>query len=182
MSLTTLKVEPGISSASVKNIPETWDRAWFRRFIRDFLMGGDVRNAIAGTGITITGNLASPFATISATGGGGGTQGYLGTFITNAPASGVINNFAPAGFGAGVGRLDVDTTAGNVELTGLTAGTDGQLLNVRNTGANNLILDSLNGGSAAANQFELPGQMYIPQYDSILLCYYGGAINKWVMA
>lgn len=72
MPLTILKVPPGISSGAVKNIPDKWDAAWFRRFITNFLQGGDVRNATAGTGITIAGNLASPFATISATGGSGG--------------------------------------------------------------------------------------------------------------
>lgn len=119
----------------------------------------------------------------AAGGGGGGTTGYLGTYVTTAPTAGVHNDFAIAGFGAGVGRADIDTTAGDVELTGLAAGTDGQLLNVRNIGANNLILDPLNAGSAGANQFQLPGQLYVaPQYEAILLCYYGGAINKWCMA
>lgn len=115
-------------------------------------------------------------------GGGGVKQGYLGSYIASAPATGVYNNYTPAGFSATVGRLDIDTTSGNVELTGLVAGADGQLLNVSNIGANALILDPLNGGSIAANQFRLPGQMYIsPQYDSIFLCYYGGAVNKWVL-
>ncbi len=88
MALTTLKVEPGISSASVKNIPTAWDAAWFRRFISNFLMGGDVRNAIAGPGITITGNLASPFATISAGAGSGVSQIIAGTNISITPAGG----------------------------------------------------------------------------------------------
>jgi hypothetical protein len=72
MPLNILKVPPGLSSGMVKNIPDKWDAAWFRRFITNFLMGADVRNATAGTGITITGGLSSPFATISSTSSGGG--------------------------------------------------------------------------------------------------------------
>ena len=89
MATTALKVEPGISSASVKTIPKEWDAAWFRRFIANFLMGGDVRNAIAGSGITITGNLASPFATISAAGGGGGALTKITEQVLVAPAASV---------------------------------------------------------------------------------------------
>lgn len=114
--------------------------------------------------------------------GGTAKQGYLGSYISVTPSAGIHANFAPAGFSPTVGRLDIDTSAGNVELTGLVAEADGQLLNVSNIGPNALILDPLNAGSVAANQFRLPGQMYIsPQYDSILLCYYAGAINKWVL-
>jgi hypothetical protein len=102
MALTTLKVPPGISSGSVKNIPEKWDAAWFRRFITNFMMGGDVRNAIAGTGITITGNLASPFATISSAGGSGVTQIVAGTNVTISPVGGTgavtINATGGGGF------------------------------------------------------------------------------------
>lgn len=114
--------------------------------------------------------------------GGGGGGGGVGTYLEDAPTAGVHNNYAPAGFGATVGRLDIDTTAGDVELTGLLAGNDAQLLIVTNIGANNLILDPLNAGSLAANQFRLVGQMYAAQYDAILLCYYAGSVNKWCMA
>lgn len=114
--------------------------------------------------------------------GGGGGGGGIGSYLEDAPTAGVHNNYNPTGFGSTVGRLDIDTTAGDVELTGLQAGTDGQLLIATNIGANNLILDPLNAGSSAGNQFRLVGQMYAAQYDAILLCYYGGTVNKWCMA
>jgi hypothetical protein len=63
--------KPGITSAAALSIPKDWNPAWFRGFINNLLKGADVRNAIAGTGITITGNISSPYATISSTGGGG---------------------------------------------------------------------------------------------------------------
>jgi hypothetical protein len=62
--------KPGITPASVLAIPKTWDGTWFRGFIGGQLTGADVRNAIAGPGITITGNLSTPYATISAGGAG----------------------------------------------------------------------------------------------------------------
>jgi len=45
-------------------IPDEWSAPWFARFIRDVLANADVRNAISGTGITITGTPDVP-ATIS---------------------------------------------------------------------------------------------------------------------
>lgn len=115
--------------------------------------------------------------------GGGGGGGGVGTYLLVSPAAGVYNDFDPTGFGTGVGRLDIDTTPGDVELTGLLAGTDAGLLIITNIGANNLILDPLNAASAAANRFRLPGQIYVsPQYEAMLLCYYGGTVNKWCMA
>lgn len=58
-------VKPGLTAGTIKTIPKTWDDHWFRRFIANFASGADVRNAIAGPGISITGNITSPFATIS---------------------------------------------------------------------------------------------------------------------
>jgi hypothetical protein len=112
-----------------------------------------------------------------APGGGGG--GGVGTYATSEPAAGIHNNFA---IGAGVGRYDIDTTLGNVELTGIVAGTDGQLLIVTNIGANILQLDSLNAGSLSANRMRLPGNMVLVQNNAQLLCYYGDSVNKWCQA
>src|ERR1700689_686399 len=71
-----LKTKPGINGANVLSIPKDWDATWFRKFINNSLKGADVRNAIEGPGITITGNISSPYATISSTGGTpGGTTG-----------------------------------------------------------------------------------------------------------
>jgi hypothetical protein len=76
MSAIVLTSKPGLQSVSALAIPKDWDQTWMKNFVSNVLKGGDVRNAIAGPGITITGNLASPYATISA--GGGGTVAFTG--------------------------------------------------------------------------------------------------------
>ena len=124
--------------------------------------------------------------TISAAGkrvwaaGGGGGSG-IGTYYSSAPAAGVYNDVALA---AGVGRWDIDTTAGNVEITGiaLSGVADADLLIVSNIGPNLVLLDSLDSGSSAANRMRLIGQIALPQYAPQLLCYYGGSVNKWCAA
>ncbi|HEU4611533.1 MAG TPA: hypothetical protein VFS15_05630, partial [Kofleriaceae bacterium] len=44
--------------------PREWDPAWFERFVREVLAKADVRNAVAGSGVSIEGN-SSDVATIS---------------------------------------------------------------------------------------------------------------------
>lgn len=56
--------KPGLTSASALSIPKDWDAAWFRGFINNLLKGGDVRNAVGSNGISVTGSIASPYATI----------------------------------------------------------------------------------------------------------------------
>jgi hypothetical protein len=65
---TPLKSKPGLTGATALSIPKTWDPKWFRGFISNMLKGADVRNAIGVDGITITGNISSPYATIGFTG------------------------------------------------------------------------------------------------------------------
>jgi hypothetical protein len=56
----------GISGAALANkIPEKWSAAWFQSFITTYLQNADIRNATAGPGVAITGNIATP-ATLSA--------------------------------------------------------------------------------------------------------------------
>jgi hypothetical protein len=70
---TNLKTKPGINGANVLSIPNTWDPNWFRHFINNSLKGADVRNAIGINGVTVTGNISSPYATISGSGASGVT-------------------------------------------------------------------------------------------------------------
>jgi hypothetical protein len=128
-----------------------------------------------GTVLTSNGPTAAP--TFQVPGAAGIST--LGPYLSVAPASGVSNNFNPGGAWPTIGRLDIDTTAGNVELTGLVAGSDGQMVLIRNTGANNLQLDDSNAGSAAANQFASNGNLVIFNKGRTLAVYYAGAINKW---
>lgn len=83
-----LKTKPGINGANVLAIPKDWDPVWFRHFVNNQLKGADVRNAVGAGGITISGNISSPYATIGFTGGGGVTQIIAGTNITISPPGG----------------------------------------------------------------------------------------------
>lgn len=103
--------------------------------------------------------------------------GYLGGFIADAShaAGGTVAGYQPTGFSATTGRVDILTNNGaTLTLSSLGAGTDGQLVNYTNTGPGLIIF------SAAGTR--LPGDMYVPQNDSLLLCYYAGAINNWCLA
>ncbi len=59
-----LATKPGINGANTLSIPTEWDATWFRKFIANSLKGADVRNAVGSGGISVTGNIASPYATI----------------------------------------------------------------------------------------------------------------------
>lgn len=107
--------------------------------------------------------------------------GGAGAYITYVAAAGASNNVNPAGFGAGVGRVDVDTSAGPASFTGWIAGTDGQQVLVGITGANPLDINALNAGSLAANQFRENADTTYLQNQTFLMVYYAGAVNKWVI-
>lgn len=77
--------KPGIGGATQLSIPKDWSATWFRSLVADLLKGADVRNAIAGPGIKITGNISSPYATISA--GGSGPVTFQGTVTITTPAT-----------------------------------------------------------------------------------------------
>jgi hypothetical protein len=79
----------------------------------------------------------------------------------SSPAPGTYNDVVVA---ATTGFVDVDTTGGDVTFTGMTAGANGQLVKVSNTGPNLLNLNSLDGGSLAANQYRLPASLSFTQY------------------
>src|SRR5271166_6454343 len=66
--MTALISKPGITSVSTLSIPKTWDATWFRNFIQNQLKGADVRNAVGVNGISVTGNIASPYAQIGLVG------------------------------------------------------------------------------------------------------------------
>lgn len=79
-----LKSKPGLTGASALSIPKEWDSAWFRGFINNLLKGADVRNAVGTNGVTVSGTIASPYATISF----GGPATIVGPITINPPASG----------------------------------------------------------------------------------------------
>lgn len=119
--------KPGITNASVLAIPKTWDGTWFRSFINSQLKGADVRNAIAGPGITISGTIASPYATISAGGSGAPftapvivkTTGGLTVFeVLNSSTDPIIEAYGPNV--GGLLDLTPDTGTFTGTLTGMT--------------------------------------------------------------
>jgi sugar/nucleoside kinase (ribokinase family) len=81
---------------------------------------------------------------------------------------------------ASVSRVLVDTSAGDVIFTGMTAGTDGQLMVVTNGAANLLTLADENAGSLAANRYYGVTDISLPPRGSQLLSY-SGTLFKWVM-
>lgn len=61
----TLASKPGMTSSSIAtSIPKDWDPKWFKSVIGNLMQGGDVRNAVGQNGILVSGNIASPYATI----------------------------------------------------------------------------------------------------------------------
>jgi hypothetical protein len=127
MSAIVLLSKPGLTSLSAGlTIPATWDPVWFKNLINNVLKGADVRNAIAGPGITITGNLASPYATISATGAIGPapiivktTPGGVTVFeVFNSLTGPTVQAYGPAAGGLVDMTPDASNFVGNV--TGCT--------------------------------------------------------------
>lgn len=96
-------------------------------------------------------------------------------------AAGANNNLAPASFNSGTGRLELNSTAGVANITGLMAGFDGQRVILRNIGANTVTLNLLNAGSAAANQFNGVADTAIAANQAIEIMYYGETILKWII-
>lgn len=78
--------------------------------------------------------------------------GAAGRVVYVSPA-GVSNDVTPPGFGDTTRFLDVDTSAGAAQWTGLVPGFNGQRIIVTPIAINTLRLDALAGGSAAAYQF-----------------------------
>src|ERR1700677_1473166 len=107
-----------------------------------------------------------------------------GSKLVFAPAAGANNNvnFGGAWPAATVGRVDINTAARVCNITGIVAALiDGQGVMLRNTGANNCTLNSLNGGSSAANQLAFVDDLIMPQnYTAILV--YDLALGLWVIS
>ena len=98
--------------------------------------------------------------------------------VAAVPVTGENNDYAPAGFGAPTGFLDL-TPAGVANITGLTAGYDGQLIVITNLSANALTLNALNGGSQMANQFRMVADIILGQNNGQTFKY-SATIAKWV--
>lgn len=93
-----LPSKPGITGASVLSVPDQWSPSWFRGFVSNLLKGADVRNAVGAGGITVTGNIASPYATITYTGAGGTSTGAAVSLTSGSSQSIPNNTTTPVNF------------------------------------------------------------------------------------
>jgi hypothetical protein len=104
-----------------------------------------------------------------------------GSRVTAVLAAGANNNLTPSGQAIqAIGMIDLDSTAGVANITGLAAGYDGQRITLRLTTASAVTLNNANGGSSASNQFSGTGDSVLAQGLAIDIVYYAGSVNKWV--
>lgn len=90
----------------------------------------------------------------------------LGARLAYASPAGGAVAAAPAGFTPAVGRLLVTLPGGNATWISLTAGADGQLLEVRNTDAANTLTLSAAGFLGIADLVLPPSARAFLYYDS----------------
>jgi hypothetical protein len=117
-----LKTKPGINGANVLSIPKDWDATWFRKFLNNSLKGADVRNAIGLNGVTVTGNIASPYATIS-----GGGSPFVAPIVINSTAGQVsltVNGASGQSSGIFNGPVVINDASGPFALVVNGDGTD----------------------------------------------------------
>lgn len=150
--MAALVSKPGLTNASAGTVPMAWSASWYKGFISNLLQGGDVRNAVGINGIVVSGNIASPYATI----GFSAPVALPGPVtITDATAGGnSLTVSAPGanGVATGVNRAGVFLGRANsyaVEIDGST--TSGQsyglLINAGTTSADNSLLIQSSGGT-----------------------------------
>lgn len=92
--------------------------------------------------------------------------------------SGAQNNVVLPG--ASDYALDIDTTAGNCNISGFIAQRNGQKLYLSNTGANLLQLLALNGGSAADNRIRAATDLAVVQNQTLTIQWFSG-LDKWIL-
>lgn len=110
--------------------------------------------------------------------GGAGWLSSIPLYFADATLLGAVNDYVlpgPSDY-----TLDVDTTAGAVNITGFVAQRANQTLYVTNTGANPLVLDALNAGSAVAHRLRTVGDFNLSQYGSLTIRYSAG-VGKWLV-
>lgn len=109
--------------------------------------------------------------------------GPVGTArATSALSAGANNNLNPGGaWPAGFGRLILTSPGGASNVTGLRAGSDGQWMLIFNADPTNMItLNSLNAGSAAANQFQYFTDLVLSAGVGVVAVY-DATLAKWLL-
>lgn len=100
--------------------------------------------------------------------------------IRPAAATGAVNDWAPAGLATATG-IEI-TTTGQFDLTGISGGVDGRVLELCNSGPHVAWLYHDNASSTtAANRFDLPQQRAWPLEvrDCATVAYRAGTVNRW---
>ena len=126
-----------------------------------------------GSGSRDTGLGRAAQQVIRVSGAAANAQSGAGTFssvaLTPAQIAADTNNYAP-----GVGWFQRWSSDASRNVTGLVAGVDGQVIEVWNVGAQNIVLINASGSSTSANQFAsstgadltlLPGKCVMGRYD-----------------
>jgi hypothetical protein len=107
-----------------------------------------------------------------------------GAILDYATVGGTLNNVNPGGSwpASNIGRLYVDTTAGNEIWTGLasTGLPDGYGVLIKIVaGVNYLQLDTESAGSTAANRFDASGDVQLFLGQQAIMVYNAGSLNIW---
>ena len=107
--MSALTSKPGLTSASITpSIPKDWNKdgaKFMKNLIGNQLQGADVRNAVGTGGITVSGNLTAPYATI----------GFKAPIILPGPVS-IVNNGAATSNGASL-MINVPAGYGNASTS-----------------------------------------------------------------
>lgn len=101
--------------------------------------------------------------------------------VQYASPAGSTNDVAPPGLDDTILFLDVDTNLGNAQWTGLLAGAHAQRLIITNLGPNQLRLDAMNVGSAAANRFREASNLILLTNMATEVVYCEEGVNKWLV-
>jgi hypothetical protein len=150
--------------------------AGFQTAIGGYPQGAILRQA-ANPLATWTSSVANNMTDPDTGGAGWVSSATTPLYDSVAPAAGTENNLVLPGPSDYV--YDVDTTAGNLTITGMVPQRDGQIMYITNTGANLLTFSSLSG-SSAANQFRIPADLSAVQNQTYTFHYSQGA-GKWIL-
>lgn len=91
------------------------------------------------------------------------------------------NNYAPAGLGSAT-VLRLSTDADGRTLTGMSAGSDGQMIEVHNIGTKTLVISDEGASSSAANRFALADGDVTVRPDQVILVQYDATSTRWRLA
>lgn len=99
-------------------------------------------------------------------------------YATSSPPAGTINNLVLPGLSDYA--LDIDTTLGAVDITGLVAQRNGQKVFLSNTGANLLQVLANNAGSAVENRVRAATDLALVQQQTLTLQWFD-TLDRWLL-